>query len=73
MKCTVCGGQLRSQLTDLPFKVSEKSIIIVKKAPVLQCSNCIEYLIEDSVFAQIEELLSSVDQSAELEVIQFAA
>ena len=52
MKCRVCGAPLRSINTDLPLKVSDHTIVIVKKLPVLQCDGCIEYLIEDSVMAR---------------------
>ena len=73
MKCTVCGGLLEARTTDLPFKVSETGIIILKNVPVLQCRNCTEYLLEDTVFAQVEERLASADKAAELEIIQYAA
>ena len=59
--------------TNLPFKVSEKTIVILKELPVVQCGNCAEYLIEDAVFERVEELLSNVDNSSELEIIRFAA
>lgn len=57
----------------MPFKVRDKGIVIFKELPVFQCQNCPEYLIEDAVMARIEELLSSVDRAAELEIVQFAA
>ena len=73
MKCLVCGAPLRSIITDLPLKVGDHTIVIVKKLPVLQCDGCIEYLIEDSVIARVDELLGRVDPSTELEVVPFAA
>ena len=73
MKCRVCGSELQTLKTDLPFKAHDRTIVIFKELPVLQCPNCAEYLIEDPVMARIEELLSSVDRVAELEVIRFAA
>jgi YgiT-type zinc finger domain-containing protein len=73
MKCRTCGSALHATKTDLPFKVNEKSIVIFKELPVLQCQSCAEYLIEDPVMGRIEELLSTVNQTVELEVIQFAA
>lgn len=56
-----------------PFKVTDRSIVIVKELPVLQCQSCAEHLIEDTVMDRVEELLSSVDRAAELEIIRFAA
>jgi len=73
MKCHVCGSRLESTTTDLPFKISERTIVILKRLPVAQCTRCSEYSIEDSVFARVEELLSKADSSAELEIIPFAA
>ena len=73
MKCRVCGSTLRTAITDLPFKVSDRTIVILKNVPVEQCEACSEYLIADAVFAKVETLLSRVDTSVELEIIPFAA
>lgn len=73
MKCRTCGDMLQPTRTDLPFKVSPRTIVILKGLPVLQCERCAEYSIEDSVFARVEEILASVDSAAELEIISFAA
>lgn len=59
--------------TDLPFKMSEERIVIVKRLPVLQCGTCREYLIEDAVMASIDAMLERTDSTAELEVLQYAA
>jgi YgiT-type zinc finger domain-containing protein len=60
-------------VTNLPFKVKESTIIIVKDLPVLQCMNCNEYSLEDAVMEQVDKILEGADTSAELEVIQYAA
>lgn len=73
MKCGICGNALHATKTNLPFKVSEQTIVILKNLPVSQCGACREYLIADPVFAKVEELLAGVDTSVELEIIQFAA
>lgn len=73
MKCRMCGGTMRAMITDLPFKVSERTIVILKNLPVVQCQACSEYQIADAVFVKVEALLSKVDRSAELEIIPFAA
>jgi YgiT-type zinc finger domain-containing protein len=59
--------------TDLPFKLSEQRIVILKQLPVFQCATCREYLIEDAVMARIDSLLARSDTTAELEVIRYAA
>ncbi len=73
MKCTVCGGPMRPITPSLPFKLSEERIIILKEIPVLQCGSCREYLLEDTVMARVDLMLSRVDGSAELEIIRYAA
>jgi YgiT-type zinc finger domain-containing protein len=73
MKCHVCGGELRLVATDLPFKVSENSIVIVKGLPARQCENCQEYLIEDEVMGRVDAILEKAGTGAELEVVRFAA
>ena len=36
MRCEVCGAELAAITTDLPFKVRELGIVILKGLPVLQ-------------------------------------
>jgi YgiT-type zinc finger domain-containing protein len=64
---------MKSVITDLPFKVHESTIVILKGLPVLQCEDCTEYLLDDSVMQRVDEILDKVDIAAELEVIKYAA
>jgi len=73
MKCRICGSNMASIITDLPFKVSRKSIVIVKDVPVFQCNGCPEYLLGDVVMEQVENILERVDAATELEVMKYAA
>ena len=73
MKCTVCGSSMTEAVSDLPFKTSDNTIIILKGVPLLQCDNCGEYLIDDAVMSRIDEIVGTVVGAAELEVIQYAA
>jgi len=72
MNCHNCSGKLDKVITDLPFKIRNDSIIIIKKLPVLQCQNCNEYLIEDSVMEKVDGILDKVDRTAELEILSYA-
>ena len=73
MKCRICGGALEPRVTDLPFRVSDFSIVILKALPVLVCRQCGETELEHATMLRVEQLLAAVDESAELEVIRFAA
>jgi YgiT-type zinc finger domain-containing protein len=73
MICHVCGGSLRAAVTDMPFKTGPRAIVILKELPVLNCTNCGEYLLEDPVMEKVEAILAGVQQGAELEVVHYAA
>lgn len=73
MKCTVCGARMRLTTSDLPFKVTDQRIVILKSLPALQCENCAQYVIEDAVLGRVDEILATGDGAAELEVIRYAA
>ena len=73
MKCHVCGSNMKSMVTNLPFKINETTIVILKDLPLLQCNNCNEYLLDDPVMKRVDEILEKVDTAAELEVIRYAA
>ncbi len=73
MKCRLCGAVQNRALTDLPFKTGAHSIVIVKGMPVCQCDRCTECSLDDATMARVDELLSRVAATTELEVISFAA
>lgn len=73
MRCYTCGGEMRSVITDLPFKLGDHRILVVKGLPVEQCSSCSEYLIEDQTMHALDVMIDSLDEAAELEVRQYAA
>jgi len=69
MRRHVGSWRLKPLVTDLPFKVSETTIVILKDLPVLQCDNCTEYFLDDPVMRRVEEILQKVDS----EIIRYAA
>ena len=73
MKCHVCGSGLIPTISDLPFRISPTTIVVVKRLPIQECTNCMEFSIEDSVMEAIESLLEQTDESTELAVIPYAA
>ena len=73
MKCAVCGAEMRPVQSDLPFKTTEQTLVILKGLQLLQCENCVQYLIEDAVLGRVDEILATIDGAAELEIIRYAA
>ncbi len=73
MKCHTCGAALQAIVTDLPFKTTQTTIVILKGLPVLQCECCSDYVIEDAVMRRVEEMLSQAHDGVELQVLRYAA
>ena len=73
MKCNVCGSKMSPIVTNLPFKINESTIVILKELLLYQCDGCMEYLLEDSVVKRIEEIFNTVNTESELEIIRYAA
>jgi YgiT-type zinc finger domain-containing protein len=64
---------MQARTSDLPFKTAERTIVILKDLPVIQCDNCGHYLIEDAVLERVDAILAEVDAATEVEIIHFAA
>ena len=73
MICHVCGAEMNRIITDLPFKLRNTGIVVIKGLPVIQCETCREYLLEDTIMEQVENILNHAEKSVELEVVKFAA
>jgi YgiT-type zinc finger domain-containing protein len=73
MKCHICGSDMEEIITSLPFKISQTTILILKDLPLLQCTGCPEYLLDDVVIEHVDNILERVDTAAELEVMKYAA
>lgn len=61
MRCRMCGGVMEARITNLPFKVGNFSIVILKAIPVLQCRQCGEAELEHQTMLRVDQLLSTVD------------
>lgn len=72
MNCYNCGTELEKINTNFPFKIDHNCIVIINELPVLQCQNCYEYVIEDSVMEKVDRILDNIDTTAELEVLSYA-
>jgi len=64
---------MQARHSDMPFKLDDKRMVIIKDLPILQCGECGEYLLENEVMVQVEGSLKTVDTAAELEIVRFAA
>ena len=73
MRCHICSATFEPIVTDLPFKVTNKKIVIIEDLPIHQCSQCCEFLLDDFVMERVETILEAVDTASKLEVVEYAA
>jgi len=73
MKCHVCGTQMKSVVTDLPFRVDRSVMIILRELPLLECSECSAYALEDVVMARVHEMVHGLVSPSHLHVVRYAA
>jgi len=73
MNCCRCGSTLEPTVTDLPFKLSRRSIVVVRDLPVLQCRACSNFEIEDAVMARVDALMKNRNEATELAIVRYAA
>lgn len=73
MKCLVCGETLEPQITDMPFNLSARTIVILKDLPALRCENGGEYATLDPVMEKVGSLLANRVQAIALGIVQFEA
>jgi YgiT-type zinc finger domain-containing protein len=64
---------MESRISDLPFKVSATTIVVLRSLPVWECTQCHDTEFEHETLRNIEAILAKVDPGAELEVIRYAA
>ena len=64
---------MQDRLTDLPFKVGDRSIVIIRDLPVTQCPHCEEYALPHGVMERVERILAATEETTELEIVRYAA
>ena len=56
---------------DLPFRLGDSAIMIVKSLPALECDQCGDTELENQVMTQVDRLLAKDEPPSE--VVRFAA
>ena len=65
---------MEPQEIDIPFKLTARTLVIVRDLPVLQCVQCAEHVIEDPIMKKVDALLEKkVVPRLELEIVGFSA
>jgi len=72
MKCRSCAGLLEPRVTDLPFKIGDNSLAILRSLPVLECRECGCTELEPATKARVDRILAEVDESAGVAIIRYS-
>jgi YgiT-type zinc finger domain-containing protein len=74
MTCIVCkNGEMKPGFTTVTLQRG-KSVIIIKNVPASICENCGEYVLDETVTAEVMRLAErAVANNAEIETLQYAA
>ena len=71
MKCFLCKGELREQLTNFMIDV-DNCFIIVKNVPSQVCSQCGEVSYSDEVAAKLERIVKAVRKAvSEVAIVNY--
>lgn len=64
MRCPLCKGEMAKKgRTNLPYELSDESIIIVKNVPAIICSQCGDVFIEADILSKVEKILDKASKN----------
>lgn len=72
MKCHVCETPMTRVVSDLPFRVDRSVMIILKDLPLLECSECGAYALEETVMERVHEIVQKLRSPSHLDAVLFA-
>jgi len=75
MICHRCGGtQVEEQVTDLPFKLDVRKILVIRQLPAFVCAGCGETMLGDEVMGRVDGIIGKAREvESELDVVSYAA
>ena len=73
MQCHVCGTQMKPVVADLPFRVERSVMIILRRLPLVECSECGAYALEDLVMERVHEIVNKLRSPSHLDAVLYAA
>jgi YgiT-type zinc finger domain-containing protein len=71
MKCHVCGTPMTRVVTDLPFRVDRSVMIILRGLPLVECSECGAYALEDVVMERVHEIVQRLRSPSHLDAVLY--
>lgn len=60
MLCPLCKGAMEKGVANLPYRLSDKQLVVLVDVPALVCEQCGDEYIEIAVVRKIEKMLEKV-------------
>lgn len=60
MLCPLCKGHMEKSVANLPYRLSEKKLVVLVDVPALVCEQCGDEYIEIDVVRNVEKVLERV-------------
>ena len=60
MLCPLCKGNMEKNVTNIPYRLSEKKLVVMLDVPALVCAQCGDEYIEIDVVRKVEKVLDRV-------------
>jgi YgiT-type zinc finger domain-containing protein len=64
---------MRRVVTDLPFRVNRSVMIILRNLPLVECSECGAYILEEKVMERVHEIVGRLRSPSHLEAVLYSA
>lgn len=72
MKCHVCGTSMTRVVSELPFRVNQSVMIILRDLPLLECTECGAYAFEEKVMERVHEIVERLHCPSHLDAVLYA-
>ncbi len=60
MLCPLCKGTMEKGAANLPYRLSDKQLVVLVDVPALVCEQCGDEYIEIAVVRKVEKILEKV-------------
>lgn len=59
MRCPLCKGEMVKGITDLPYSLGGKELVVVQDVPAFICDQCGDAFVEMESAQKVEEIIST--------------
>jgi hypothetical protein len=64
---------MRRVVADLPFRVNRSVMIILRGLPLVECSKCSAYILEEEVMERVHDIVGRLRSPSHLDAVLYSA